>query len=67
MGDGDISNSFREKLERDMDNMQASLKQKNEANKPPAPKKKRRRGWKRVVGAVVSVASQVAGAAISSG
>lgn len=38
MGDGEVSNSYRERLERDMDSMQASLKQTNEANKPP-PKK----------------------------
>lgn len=37
MGDGEVSNSFRERLERDMDSMQASLKQTNEVNKPPSP------------------------------
>ena len=36
-GDGDVSNSYRERLERDIDSMQASLKQANEANKPPPP------------------------------
>lgn len=34
MGDGDISNSFREKLERDIDGLQVTLKQANEKNKP---------------------------------
>lgn len=67
MGNGDISNSLREKLERDMDNMQTALKQRNEANKPPPPKPKKKKGWKRVVGAVVSAATNVAGAAIISG
>ncbi|XP_055309313.1 atlastin-like [Sitodiplosis mosellana] len=67
MGDGDISNVFREKLERDLDNMQAALKQRNEANKPPPPPKKKRKGWKKVVGAVVNAAAHVAGAAIASG
>lgn len=37
MGDGDISNGVREKLERELDELQASLKQRNEANKPPPP------------------------------
>lgn len=37
MGDGQISNGVREKLERDLDQLQASLKQTNEANKPPPP------------------------------
>lgn len=67
MGDGDISNGFREKLERDLDNMQAALKQRNEANKPPPPKKKKRKGWRKYVGKVVEVAAQVASAAIISG
>lgn len=37
MGDVEISNAFRERLERDLDGLQASLKQLNEANKPPPP------------------------------
>lgn len=37
MGDGDASNSFRERLERELDELQFSLKQRNEANKPPPP------------------------------
>lgn len=43
MGDGDISNSFRERLEREIDGSQAALKQANEANKPKP--KKRRKWW----------------------
>lgn len=38
MGDVTITNSFRERLEREMDGMQASLQQINEANKPPPPR-----------------------------
>lgn len=37
MGDGSISNGSREKLERDLDNLQSGLKRKNESNKPPPP------------------------------
>lgn len=38
MGDVQISNVFRERLEREMDGLQASLQQTNEANKPPPPR-----------------------------
>lgn len=38
MGDGLISNGFREKLERDLDNLQSGLKRKNESNKPTTPR-----------------------------
>lgn len=34
MGDGEVSNGFRERLERDVDGLQATLKQTNEKNKP---------------------------------
>lgn len=34
MGDGHISNSVRERLERDLDNLQSSLKSRNESHKP---------------------------------
>lgn len=34
MGDDEITNHVREKLERDLDSMQAEMKQVNEANKP---------------------------------
>lgn len=37
MGDDQLSNSIRIKLEREMDLMQSKLKQTNEANKPPPP------------------------------
>lgn len=37
MGDDQLSNNIRIKLERDMDLMQSKLKQTNEANKPPPP------------------------------
>lgn len=37
MGDGEISNSFRERLERDLDNSQVLMKARNESNKPPEP------------------------------
>lgn len=37
MGDGQITNGIREKLERDLDQLQTTLKQANEANKPPPP------------------------------
>lgn len=43
MGDDDLSNqayqNLREQLERDIDSLQAGLKQVNEANKPPPPRK----------------------------
>lgn len=65
MGDGDVSNNSREKLERDLDIMQASLKQTNEKNKPPPPKKKKKHGFGRVLGAVVNVATNVAAAALA--
>lgn len=35
MGDGDVANGYRERLERDIDGLQTSLKQANEKNKPP--------------------------------
>lgn len=62
MGDAEASNSFRERLERDMDSMQASLKQKNEANKPPPPPQQHSSGGKtdrfgKIVDAVVSLGS----------
>lgn len=44
MGEGEIFNPFRERLEREIDSLQAALKQTNEANKPK-PKKKRK-WWK---------------------
>lgn len=34
MGDDEITNSIREKLERELDGMQAGMKQINEGNKP---------------------------------
>lgn len=34
MGDDEITNGIREKLERELDSMQAEMKQTNEANKP---------------------------------
>lgn len=34
IGGGDISNGFRERLERDVDGLQATLKQANDRNKP---------------------------------
>lgn len=34
MGDGEVSNTFRERLERNIDDLQAALKQANEKNKP---------------------------------
>lgn len=37
MGDDELSNGFREKLERELDELQPSLKRENEANKPPPP------------------------------
>lgn len=37
MGDDHQSNNVRTQLERDMDNMQVTLSQVNEANKPPPP------------------------------
>lgn len=37
MGDDQLSNDIRIKLERGMDMMQSKLKQTNEANKPPPP------------------------------
>jgi len=53
MGEDEISNqtyhSFRENLERELDGLQAAMKQVNEANKPPPPppppRRKRRRGF----------------------
>lgn len=35
MGNVEIWNAFRERLERELDGLQAVLKQANEANKPP--------------------------------
>lgn len=63
MGDGEISNGIREKLEREIDGLQAALKQANEANKPPPPKKKKN-GFGSFLNAVVGVAANIAGAAI---
>lgn len=37
MGDGEVSNGFRERLERDIDDLQTTLKQANERNKPLPP------------------------------
>lgn len=37
IGDGEVSNTFRERLERELDDLQFSLKQRNEVNKPPEP------------------------------
>lgn len=37
MGDDGLSDGFREKLERELDELQLSLKRRNEANKPPTP------------------------------
>lgn len=34
MGDDTISNSYREKIERDLDDLLIDLKRKNESNKP---------------------------------
>lgn len=44
MGDDQLSNNIRIKLERDMDMMQAKLKQRNEANKPPPPPREEKSG-----------------------
>lgn len=35
IGDGDVSNGYRERLEREIDGLQATLKQANDRNKPP--------------------------------
>lgn len=37
MGDGEAANSHREQLDRELDQLQVGLKQRNEANKPPPP------------------------------
>lgn len=41
MGNVDVTNAFRERLEREIDGLQAPLKQTNEANKPPPPPPKK--------------------------
>lgn len=60
MGDDQLSNNHRIKLERDMDLMQSKLKQTNEANKPPPPPPPPRRrsggGWQQWVAPVAAVA-----------
>lgn len=45
MGEGEIFNPFRERLNREIDSLHAALKQTNEVNKPK-PKKKKRKWWK---------------------
>lgn len=37
MGDGDVSNAFRERLERDLDNLQTNLQSINISHKPVPP------------------------------
>lgn len=65
MGDGDLSNSFRERLERDMDSMQASLQQRNEANKPPPPAPESSESDDHIFGKIVDGIVQVATALIN--
>lgn len=40
MGNNEITSAMRDRLERDLDNMQAALKQTNEAHKPKEESKK---------------------------
>lgn len=62
MGDNEITNSIREKLERELDSMQAGMKQINEGNKPEdrPPKDEDARFM-----AVMELVSQIATAGIS--
>lgn len=65
MGDDQQSNSFRIILERDLDNMQAELKQVNEVNKPPPPPPPSRDDDNSLGLAIVNGIVQVASAAIA--
>ncbi|XP_031639173.1 uncharacterized protein LOC116351230 [Contarinia nasturtii] len=69
MGNDELANqayqSFREKLERDIDSLQITLKQVNEANKPP-PKEHKKSGWVKFRDGVISAVTRV-GVSYSSG
>lgn len=70
MGDGEVANSFRERLERDIDSMQASLKQSNEANKPPPPPPPQQSSnhdsvWEKLIDAAATLGAAAIGASKS--
>lgn len=64
MGDEFVTIAVREKLERDLDQLQAALKQTNEANKPPPPPPPKRKKDNSLLIAALNVVGNIIGAAI---